>query len=80
MGNKQPIYNKELQSEKVAENNPTVKELEALGVVVNTVDAGQGILSQGVPPSKLWYNRQKSDYIVGDIASAPIINVSRSPC
>jgi hypothetical protein len=68
-----PIYDKELQSENVAKQNPTVNELTALGVVVNTVKAGQGILSQGVPRSKIWYNRQKSDYIVGDMAQAPII-------
>tara|TARA_Y100000592_G_C5466833_1_gene317204 strand:- start:1120 stop:2136 length:1017 start_codon:yes stop_codon:yes gene_type:complete len=79
MSGKQPIYDKDLQTKKVAENNPTVKELEALGVVVNTVSAGQGILSQGTPPSKIWYNRQKSDYIVGDIATAPIIMYQDRP-
>ena len=39
-----PIYDKELQSENVAKQNPTVNELTALGIVVNTVKAGQGIL------------------------------------
>ena len=52
-----PIYDKELQSENVAKQNPTVNELTALGIVVNTVKAGQGILSQGVPRSKIWYKQ-----------------------
>ena len=61
-----PIYDSGLQTKKVAENNPTVQQLQNLGIVVNTISAGQGIMGSGVPRSKIWYNRQNQDYIVGE--------------
>ena len=74
-----PIYDQNLQSKKVSENNPTVQQLQNLGVVVNTVGAGQGIMGSGVPRSRIWYNRQNQDFIVGDAASAPIVMYQDRP-
>ncbi len=74
-----PIHDPKLQSGKVSENNPTVQDLKNLGVVVDTIRSGQGIMGSGVPKSKIWYNRQNQDYIVGDPALAPIVMYQDRP-
>ncbi len=74
-----PIHDPNLQNPNIAESNPTIQQLKDLGIVVNTIKAGQGIQGSGTPPNKTWYNRQNQDYIVGDVATAPIIMFQDRP-
>lgn len=74
-----PIHDQNLQNPNIAESNPTIHQLKELGIVVNTIKAGQGIQGSGTPPNKIWYNRQNQDYIVGDVATAPMVMFQDRP-